>query len=142
MFTRRGSEGLHPNAKLTAGSKRYGQLAGGLAFGSGAFDGAVQLQHTENRGFSATNAKAQFGNHHPDDDGFNQNAGSLRLGWQATRDWRVDALALESTGKTQYDDGPTVDSRAKLFNRILSLQASGRIGEAWRSKLSAATFDR
>src|SRR5262249_54965789 len=42
VFTRRGRAGLHPNAKATVGSKRYGQLAGGVSLGSGSFDAAVQ----------------------------------------------------------------------------------------------------
>jgi vitamin B12 transporter len=138
IFTRRGRVGLHPNAKATVGSNHYGQLAGGVAFGSGAFDAAVQVQHTETRGFSATNARAPFGNHNPDDDGFTQNGGSLRLGWRATPDWRLEALALQADGTTRYDDGPGADSKAKLHNRLLSLQASGRLGDALRTKLSAA----
>ncbi len=136
VFTRRGREGLHPNARLTVGSKRYGQVAGGVALGQGAFDAAVQMQHTENRGFSATNARALFGSHDPDTDGFNQNGGSLRLGWQVAPDWRVEALAVESNGVTQYDDGPGVDARAKLRNSIQSLQASGRVGADWRTRVA------
>jgi vitamin B12 transporter len=138
VFTRRGREGLHANASLTAGSKHHGQAAGGLVFGRGAFDGAVQVQHTETRGFSATNANAQFGSHDPDSDGFRQNGGSVRLGWQAAPDWRVEALAVESNGKTQYDDGPGVDARAALRNSIQLLQASGRIGADWRTRLYVA----
>lgn len=135
VFTRRGREGLHPNAKITVGSDRYGQVAGGLVFGKGAFDGAVQAQHTETRGFSATNANVPFDSHDPDRDGFRQNGGSLRLGWQLTPGWRVEGLALESAGETQYDDGPGADSRAKLRNTIQSIQASGQLGADWRTRV-------
>lgn len=136
VFTRRGRDGLHGDLQAAAGSNRYGQLAGGLAFGTGSFDGAVGLAHTRNRGFSATNPRARFGVYNPDDDGFRQDAGSLRLGWQASRDWRIDALALESDGETQYDDGPGVDSRARLRNGVQSIAASGRLADGWRTKLS------
>jgi vitamin B12 transporter len=138
IFTRRGRAGVHPNAKATVGANRYGQLAGGVAFGAGGFDAAVQVQHTETRGFSATNERAPFGNHNPDDDGFTQNGGSVRLGWQATPDWRVEALALQADGTTRFDDGPGADSKARLHNRLLSLQADGRLGERLRTTLSAA----
>ena len=124
IFTRRGRPGLYPNAKVTVGSNRYGQMAAGAALGEGAFDAAVQVQHTETRGFSSTRPGAQFGNFNPDDDGFVQDAGSVRLGWQATPDWRVEALALEADGVSRYDDGPGVDSKAQLRNRVVSLRAS------------------
>ncbi len=141
VFTRRGRDGLHPNAKATVGSRRYGQLAGGVAFGDGAFDAAVQLQHTETRGFSATNAGASE-DHEPDDDGFRQDGGSVRLGWQATADWRVEAQALDVDGLNRYDDGPGVDSRARLRNRLLSLRAIGRVNDELHTTLSAArSFD-
>jgi len=134
VFTRRAQPGLVPNAFATVGSNRYAQLGGGLAFGSGAFDGAVQLVHTGTAGFSATNSRARFGSYNPDTDGFDQNAGNLRLGWQLSPDWRVDAMALESQGTTRYDDGPGVDARAKLKNSVQSLQASGRIASGWTTR--------
>jgi vitamin B12 transporter len=138
VFTRRGREGLHPNARLTAGSNRYGQIAGGVAIGQGGFDAAVQVQHTETRGFSATNAAALFGSFDPDADGFNQDGGSLRMGWQIAPDWRAEVLAVESNGVTQYDDGPGVDARATLRNSIQSLQANGRIGGTWHTRFAVA----
>jgi vitamin B12 transporter len=138
VFTRRGREGLHPNAKLTLGSKRYGQVAGGVAFGQGAFDGAVQVQHTENRSFSATNANVPFGSFNDDPDGFRQNGGSVRFGWQAAPGWRVEALAVESNGLTGYDDGPDVDARAGLRNSLQSLQLRGQPTDDWRTRVSVS----
>jgi vitamin B12 transporter len=135
VFTRRGREGLHGNASATAGSNRYGQLGGGLQFGQGAIDGAVQFAHTQTRGFSSTNPRAQFGVHNPDADGFRQNTGSLRLGYQLSPDWRIEGMALESDGETHYDDGPGADSRARLRNGVQSLQASGRIAAGWQTRL-------
>jgi vitamin B12 transporter len=134
VFTRRAQPGLVPNAFATIGSNRYAQIGGGLAFGSGAFDGAVQLVHTGTDGFSATNSRARFGVYNPDRDSFYQNAGNLRLGWQLSPDWRVDAMALESEGTTRYDDGPNADSRAKIKNSVQSLQASGRLSSFWTTR--------
>ncbi len=138
VFTRRGREGLHPNAALTAGSNRHAQASAGLAVGQGAFDAAVQLQHTETRGFSATNERAQFGSFDPDRDGFRQNGGSVRLGWQLGPDWRIEGLAVESNGKTQYDDGPGADARAALRNSIQLLQVQGRVTADWRTRVYVA----
>ena len=138
IFTRRGTPGLHPNAQVTLGSNNYHQIAGGLAFGSGAVDGAVQVQQTKTDGFSATNPKALYGNYNPDNDGFEQRGGSLSLGWQVAQDWRVDAVALESYGINHFDDGPGVDSRSRLTNSLQSMQTHGRVMGDWRSKLSLA----
>jgi vitamin B12 transporter len=135
IFTRRGVQGVRGNAKLAAGSSSYGQGAGGVAFGDGRFDGALQLQHTETRGFSATNERAQFGNFNADRDGFNQNAGTLSLGWQLTSDWRLDGLVLESNGISQVDDGPGVDARVKLRNAVQSVTLSGHIADAWKTRV-------
>jgi vitamin B12 transporter len=136
VFTRRGQQGLVPDAFATVGSNRYVQAGGGLAFGSGAFDGAVRVTSTRTQGFSATNPRVQFGLHNPDDDGFRQTAGSLRLGWQLSPDWRLDGFALESDGEVDYDDGPGGPARAKLSNGVQSLAAAGRVTSGWRTRLA------
>lgn len=138
VFTRRAREGVRGNVKVAAGSHGYGQAAGGVAVGRGVFDAAVQVQHTEDRGFSSTNANVPFGSHDPDTDGFNQNAGSVKLGWQMAKDWRLESLVLESNGITQIDDGAGADARAKLRNAVQSLRLAGRLGETWQSTLSFA----
>jgi vitamin B12 transporter len=136
VFTRRGHDRAGGDLHARVGSHRYRELSGGLGFGSGPLDGAVSLGHSRTRGFSATHPRVPFGLHDPDDDGFEQTAGSVRLGWQATPDWRIDGLALESAGLTRYDDGPGVDSRARLRNGVQSLAASGRLADGWRTRLS------
>ena len=136
VFTRKGGAGVSGNAKLSLGSESYGQAAAGVSFGGGGFDAAAQVQHTETKGQSATNPKEQFGNYNADRDGFRQNSGSVRLGWQATADWRVEALALQSTGLTRLDDGPGADARAELENRALALSVNGRVMPGWNTRLS------
>ena len=138
VFTTRGRPGLQPVARLTLGSDRHGQVAAGFGLAQGGFDASVQVQHTETRGFSATNAKAQFGSFNDDRDGFRQDGGSLRLGWQITPDWRVEGLALEATGRSGYDDGPGVDAQAGLHNRLQLLQLSGKPLPGWTSQFSVS----
>ena len=138
VFTRKGGQGLTGNAKLSVGSNHYGQVAGGVGFGNGVVDAAVQVQHTDTKGFSATNAKVPFGSFNDDRDGFRQNAGSLRLGWQALQDWRLEFLTLQSTGLTRIDDGPGADARAELENRVTSLTLRGQVLPAWGMRLTAA----
>ncbi len=141
IFTRQATQGFSGNAKLSLGPDRYGQLAGGVGFGNGTVDATVQLQHTETRGQSATNPLVPFGSYNPDRDGFRQNAGSLRLGWRPVDDWRVELLALQSTGLTRLDDGPAADARAELRNRLVGLSARGslRPGVDTRVSLTQAT---
>lgn len=138
VFTRRAGEGVRGNAKASAGSHGYGQAAGGVAVGQGAFDMAVQVQHTENRGISATNERVPFGSFNPDSDGFRQDAGTLKAGWQFAPDWRLEGLLLESNGITQIDDGPDADARARLRHAVQSVKLSGRIMPAWQTRLSVA----
>jgi len=138
VFTRRGRTGLHPNASAGAGSGGYGAAAAGLAFGEGTFSGVVQLQHQQNRGFSATNERAAFGNFNPDDDGFKQNAASAALGWRFGSDWRLGARALHAEGRTQIDDGPGADALAELTSQTLGLDLSGSVLQGWHTTVRAA----
>jgi vitamin B12 transporter len=134
LFTRRGQPGLVPNAWATFGSNRYQQLGGDLAFGGDGWDGAVQVLNTGTRGFSATNPNAEFGIHDPDRDSFYQTAGSARLGYQLSQDWRVDGLVLQSDGSVRYDDGPGADARARLRNGVQALTATGRLTQGWDTR--------
>ena len=136
VFTRRGTPGLRGNARLTAGSRGYGLASGGVSFGADNFDFAAQVQHQQTDGFSATNPAVPFNNHAPDDDGFRQNAGSLRAGWAFAPGWRLEGLLLESRGKTHFDDGPGDDARAELRNTVQSLQVGGPVHSGWRTKLA------
>ena len=138
IFTSRGKPGLQPVARITLGSDRHGQVAAGFGLAQGAFDASLQLQHTETRGFSATNDRVLFGSFNADRDGFRQDGGSLRLGWQIAPDWRVEALGLESNGRSGYDDGPGVDAQAGLHNRLQLLQLSGKPLPGWTSQLSVS----
>jgi vitamin B12 transporter len=135
IFTRRGAEGVHPSGSISIGSNHYGQLGGGLRFGQGAIDGAVRVDRTVTRGFSATNERVPFGNYNPDDDGFRQSTASARFGLKLGTDWRADLRLLQSDGEVQYDDGPGVDSRARLRTVVQALELGGPVNNGWRSTL-------
>ncbi len=138
IFTRRAGEGLRFNGEATAGSLGYGQAAAGLAYGSAAFDLAATLQHSGDRGFSATNAHVAYGNYNPDRDGFQQDGGSVRAGLQLAPDWRIDALVLASSGDVHYDDGPRANAHALLIDRVQSLRLTGLVADGWHTGLSVA----
>jgi vitamin B12 transporter len=143
VFTRRGHDGLGGQADLTAGSLGYVAADGGVRWGGGGFDLAADASHVKTDGFSATNPHVPFGQYNPDRDGFDQDAGSVRLGWQPNADWRVEGLALTSSGLVHYDNGlpdpgQTDDSRARLRNEVQAVTLMGRVLPAWRTKLQAA----
>ena len=135
VFTRRGTQVFSANAKLSAGSHRFGQAAGGVGFGNGLFDAAAQVQHTDTKGVSASNPQAPFGAYNDDRDGWRQTAGSLRLGWQPGGDWRVEWLSLQSQGLTRLDDGPGADARAEVTNRHVALSARGTVRGPWQARV-------
>lgn len=138
VFTRRATEGLRVNGAATVGSRGYGQAGAGLSFADGPWDGSIQVQHTETRGFSATNERVQFGNYNADTDGFRQNAGSVNLGLKLPQDWEVRLNLLESNGTTDLDDGPGVDSKAALHTRVAAVQAGGKVTGPWRTLVRVA----
>ena len=154
VFTRRGQEGFRPNLKVTAGSHRYGLLAGGFTLGQDGFDIAVQAAHTETHGFSATSS-AEASSYDPDRDPFRQDAGSVRLGYRLNADWRVEARVLHADALSDYDDGsarmdettfmplpgPGARTQARLRNRVLAADLTGTLTPEWRMALRASRSD-
>ncbi len=135
VFTRKGRQGLAPNGSATLGSRRYGQASAGLSFGQGDWDGSLNAQHTETRGFSSTNPAAQFGNHNPDNDGFRQDAAHLQLGLKLPAGWRTDARLMYADGLNKFDDGPGADTQSQLLTKLGSLQFAGPVAGPWRTTL-------
>ncbi len=137
IFTRRGQPGFHPELVATVGSRSYGEAAAGARFGSGVFDGSLRLQHRRTEGFSATNPKVPFGNHNPDDDGFDQTSVNGRLGLRLG-EWRAEATLLKAEGTNHFDDGPGADTRAELRTGVISAQLAGPVIGSWRTSIKAA----
>ena len=142
IFTRRGAPGLRGDAALTTGSLGHRELAAGLRFGSGAWDGALRVQRLRQDGFSATNANEPFGSYNADRDGFSQSSVSAKLGFQIGG-WRAEANLMRQQGNTQFDDGDGADARAKLLAQVASLSLQGEVTTGWNStlRLSRAVDD-
>jgi vitamin B12 transporter len=138
IFTRRGRNGLHPNASVGAGSDGWRQASAGLGFGDGAWSGALQAQHQQTSAFSATNAKAGAGSFNPDDDAFRQNSAAGSLAYRFSDDLQLDTHALYSKGHVHYDDGPGADSQADLTTQTADAALAGRLGAHWHSTLRLA----
>lgn len=138
LFTRRAVQGLGASWMLAGGSRRQARGAAGVSYGDGRFDLIANVQRGTTHGQSATNPTVPFGSHNPDDDGFQQDSGSLKLGWQIAPDWRAEALSLVSLGRTRIDDGPGADAIAALRNRVHQLSVDGRFTAGWRGRLTGS----
>jgi len=135
VFTRRGEQGQQSTAALTVGSNGTANTSAALRFGEGAFDGAFQLGNNTTQGFSATNPRAPFGAYNADRDAFRQNSGSARLGWRFAEGWRAEANLLGSRATNHYDDGPDVDTRARLRSTVVGFLVSGAVGPDWSTTI-------
>ncbi|MDQ5896198.1 MAG: vitamin transporter [Pseudomonadota bacterium] len=146
VFTRRAKagQGVRGNGALTAGSHGYAQGSGGLSFDDGLWNGAVQLVHTENRGFSSTNERTnvRYGpysaDYNADRDGFNQKAGSVQLGLRLPQGWQINTRLLQSEARTGYDDGEGATALARLRAQVASVDVAGQVTPGWNTQLRVA----
>lgn len=135
IFTRRPTQQPAGEARAALGRNGY-RMAGAGASGAGPVAFAAWVQHLSTDGFSATKPSVAFGLHNPDRDGFEQTGGSVKLQAALPGSWNLDAVALESRGETQFDDGPGADARAKLRSAVQSLGVSGPVLPGWRARLA------
>ncbi|MFV0681197.1 TonB-dependent receptor domain-containing protein [Ottowia sp.] len=97
IFTKKGEGAFSPYVGVGAGNHRTGKLEAGLSGQSGAVDYALGLGRDVSRGY---NIKTD-GN--PDDDGYRQSSASGRLGWQVSRDHRLELTGTHTDIKAEYD---------------------------------------
>lgn len=135
IFTRKGRAGFHPYAALTLGSRGHALAAAGVSAGRGALRYALAVQRQQEKGFSATSPRAQFGNHNPDPDPFMQDAINASIGYSISQAWSVDAGLLHADGISSYDDGPDLDSRSDVRALTVHAGVKGRLTQDWRSEL-------
>ncbi len=135
IFMRKGREGFHPYAAITAGSEHYVQAAAGVQAGQGALSYAVGAQRLRDGGFSATNPRVLFGNYNPDLDPFEQDAVNASARYEINKAWSVDAGLMYSDGVSAFDDGPKVDSRLALRDVTTHAAVKGQLTSAWQSEL-------
>ena len=139
VFTRRGVAGFLPYASATVGSESHYALAAGASGGEGALRYAFGVQKLDEKGFSATNRRAQFGNFNPDRDGFEQKSLTGSISYQLTPDWQVNGNLLYSDGELQLDDGPNRDARTAVKSEVFSLGLKGKVTSGWQTELRAST---
>jgi len=138
IFTRKGKDGFHPYAQISAGSESFAQAGAGFTGGQGALTYSLGVQALRDKSFSATNSTAQFGNFNPDRDPFNQESINASIGYQLTSDWKLDGGLLYSDGVTHYDDGPGRDTQTNVRAKTLRGGVSGRILPGWNTRLQVS----
>ena len=135
VFLRKGRNGFHPYASTAAGSRGHIQAAAGLQAGQGPLSYSLGVQHLRERGFSATNPKALFGNYNSDRDPFEQDSLNASGRYQIATDWSVDAGLSYADGISAFDDGPNRDSRLRLRNVTTHAGVKGRPMSKWQTEL-------
>jgi vitamin B12 transporter len=135
VFMRKGFKGFSPYASLSLGSNSFAQVSAGLNGGDGALTYAIGVQKTQDKGFSATNSNAAFGNYNADRDGFKQDAVNASVAYQINSDWKIDAGLLYADGVSQYDDGPTGDTRTAVRTQTLRAGVEGKVLSNWKTQL-------
>jgi len=135
IFTRKGTQGLHPYASATVGSERYRQWSAGVTGGEGALTYALGLQQTREHGMSATNPGVQFGNYNADADPFNQDALNASVAYKFNAGWSADATLLYSDGVSHIDEGPGRDAQTAIRSFAGSVGVKGRVLPGWQTEL-------
>lgn len=138
IFTRKGTQGLHPYASVTAGEGDRGELTAGLTGGATNLTYAVGVQTLSEKGYSSTNPRVAFGSFNPDRDGFSQNSANASLNWKIAEGWKLDVKAFGAEGTSQFDSGAgNFDVRNEFSTSVYGLGLSGRLMSHWTARLSA-----
>ena len=142
IFTRKGGEGFHPYASVTAGEADRAELSTGFTGGAEQFSYSLGVQTLEESGFSSTNRRiggtATTG-FNADRDGFSQKAVNASMGWKLTEDWKVDATGLQTEGVNHYDGGTNpYDVRTEFATAVRKLGLQGQLTSVWKSRVEAA----
>ncbi len=143
IFTRKGKEGFHPYASLTAGEWDRSEVSTGFTAGAKNLTYSLGIQTQNEGGFSATNPRlgsTATSGFNADRDGYAQNAVQAGLNWQFTERWSLDAKVLQTDAVNHYDGGRNpFDVRGESTSAIRKLGLEGQIFPAWKSRLELST---
>jgi len=137
VFTRKGREGFHPNAAVTAGSYGYWSGNAGFAAGQGPLKTSLSVQRERERGFNATQPYVQpASNFNPDRDPFWQDSLSGSLAYDFGGGWSADTSLLYTDGVNHFDEGGLGIDRQSAIRAVLAQAGlNGRLTSAWTTSL-------
>lgn len=132
IFTRSGREGSpRPWASLTAGSRNHHQGAAGV---SGSARNAwynLGVSSLSTRGIDARPGRGD-----PDNDGYHELSGNLKLGYRFANGLEIEGHALESHSNNDYDSG--YKANVDTVIRTHGLNARFAPTDSWNVSLQAA----
>jgi len=137
VFTRKGREGLHPYAAVTAGTYAYRSATAGLAGGQGPLTYSASLQRERERGFNATQPYVSpASNYNPDRDPFWNDSLNASVGYKFSPGWSADASVLYSDGVSHFDEGGLgIDRQSALRATVAQFGVQGKITPNWTTEL-------
>ena len=138
VFLRKGKEGFHPYASVTAGSNDHTRAGAGLQGGQGALGYAVGVQRLRDKGFSATNPKVTFGRFNPDRDPFEQDSINATARYDIGQGWSADAGLMYADGISSFDDGPLTNDRSAVRAVTAHAGIKGKLAQSWQTELHFA----
>ncbi|OYQ40277.1 TonB-dependent receptor [Rhodoferax sp. TH121] len=143
IFTRKGREGFHPYASLTAGEWDRAEVAAGFSAGTKELRYSLGVQSQNEGGFSATNPRLGSTNtsgFNADRDGYAQNSVQTSVNWQFVEGWSLEGLVVQADGVNHYDGGRNpFDVRGESTSAIRKLGVAGQILPAWKSRLELSS---
>lgn len=101
IFTRKGEGAFTPNASIGAGTYRSGRVQAGFSGAQQSVDYSLNVAREISQGFNARTISTQ----NPDDDGYEKNSASARLGWAINPAHRLEVTALSDDTLSRYDSG-------------------------------------
>ncbi|MFT3759888.1 TonB-dependent receptor domain-containing protein [Thauera sp.] len=133
VFTRKGSEGFQPSARVGLGSDGARTLDAALAGGAGRLRYRLAAGHERTDGINAK--PASIAGNDRDDDGFRNDyfSGSVSLGFREADE--VGLTMLHSKMRSWYDMGKAYDSHMDKRTESIGLHMRNRIDADWTSTL-------
>ncbi|MCI4441225.1 TonB-dependent receptor [Tibeticola sp.] len=133
LFTRRGEGALQPSIRVGAGTYATRGIDAALSGASGGWDYALSLAHQRSDGFNARTVATA----NPDRDGYESDSASMRLGYDASAQHRLELTALSSRLDSQYDGFlPGADDRNRHKLETVGLGWRARWNDALTSRFS------
>jgi len=141
IFTRRVQEGFHPHAGVALGAHGHRAANAGVAGGQGRLQYQFGVTTLREDGFSATNPSVPWSLHHPDADGFAQDALNASLRFEPATGWLLSVHGLVASADNQFDSGPgAFEVRGLTTTRVfgLGLERTWAVGARTHLRLSRA----
>ncbi len=141
IFTKRGTKGFHPEARVTLGSEGFREVGAGLSGGTDSFTYSLHASSLREDGFSSTNRRIGA-NYNPDRDGAEQDVVSGSFRWKLSEGWSTDLNLSQADGVSQFDQGPgSFNTRGETKARVLGWGLTRKWSGDARTRLSVSRSD-